>query len=270
MKLVLIGHGYLGQSVTHLFQGNGWDAQAVSLSGGEDSIACDVSDEDAVSNLPDADFVVHCAASGKGGGESAYQRVYVDGCRNLTNRYSGVPILFTSSTSVYGQAHGEVVTETCPADPSRERGQLLLNAEHQILNAGGTVARLAGIYGPGRSMLLKKFLAGDATMDEEGKRYLNHIHRDDAARAIYHIAESKLTGTYNVTDSAPLCQLDCYKDLCRMLEKPLPPQVPRDLNKKRGWTNKRVSNAKLRATGWQPSYHSFVEAVPEIVDTLKD
>ncbi len=268
MRLLLVGHGYLGQAVTRLFRENGWETQAVSLSGGNDSIACCVSDHDAVKQLPDADFVIHCASSGRGSTDRTYQRVYVDGCRNLVHRYPGVPILFTSSTSVYGQTHGEIVTETCPADPDRERGQLLLNAEHSILEAGGTVARLSGIYGPERSALLKNFLAGKSQIDEDGKRYLNHIHRDDAARAIYHIAEKNLTGLYNVTDSFPLHQIDCYKDLCRMFHKPLPPSGPRDLDCKRGWTNKRVSNAKLRATGWVPHYPSFVEAAEEIEKTL--
>lgn len=269
MKLLLIGHGYLGHAVTRLFAENGWETQAVSLSGGDDSIACCVGNADQVNSLPDADLVVHCASSGRGSCDRTYQRVYVDGCRNLVHRYSGVPIIFTSSTSVYGQTHGEIVTEACPADPDRERGQLLLNAEHSILDAGGAVARLSGIYGPGRSALLRKFLAGEAQMDEDGKRYLNHIHRDDAARAVYHIAENKLSGIYNVTDSYPLHQADCYKDLCRMFKRPVPPSGPRDLNRKRGWTNKRVSNAKLRATGWVPHYPSFVEAAQEIAGTLE-
>jgi len=32
-------------------------------------------------------------------------------------------------------------------------------------------------------------------------------------------------------------------------------------NRKRGLTNKRVSNAKLRGTGWAPRYSSFQEGL---------
>ena len=53
-----------------------------------------------------------------------------------------------------------------------------------VLDAGGTVVRLSGIYGPGRSVILGKFLGGRAVIEEDGRRYLNQIHRDDAARAI--------------------------------------------------------------------------------------
>jgi nucleoside-diphosphate-sugar epimerase len=267
MKLLLIGHGYLGHSIAREFNDHGWSVATASLSGGDGSIPCDVSDPAAVATLPTADFIVHCAASGRGGAE-AYQRVYVDGCRNLITTFPGIPLLFTSSTSVYAQIDGSVVTEESPAIPDRETGQLLLDAENLTLQAGGTVARLSGIYGPGRSVILKKFLSGEAIIEEDGRRFLNQIHRDDAARAIFHLATTKTRGVFNVSDSTPLSQLACYENLSRIFGKPLPPTGPRDLNRKRGWTHKQVSNAKLRATGWQPRFPSFIDAAPAIARTL--
>ena len=35
MKLLLIGHGYLGQAITREFREHGWEVTAVSLSGGD-------------------------------------------------------------------------------------------------------------------------------------------------------------------------------------------------------------------------------------------
>ena len=268
MKLLLIGHGYLGQAITREFTNHGWEVTAVSLSGSDDSIACDVGDLAAVENLPQTDFIVHCAASGRGGAE-AYQRVYVDGCRNLISAFPGVPLLFTSSTSVYAQTDGSVVTEESPAVPDRETGQLLLDAEMVTLAAGGIVTRLSGIYGPGRSVILRKFLAGVAVIEEDGRRLLNQIHRDDAARAIFHLATSRSGGDiYNLSDSTPLSQLQCYEELSRIFSLPLPPTGPRDLDRKRGWTHKRVSNGKLRATGWEPRFPSFINAAAGIAPTL--
>ena len=266
MKMMLMGHGYLGQVLSRLFQDMGWQVQTASLSGRNSDIACCVGDEAAVQSLPDADFVIHCASSAKKNCERSYQRVYVDGCRNLAHRYLDVPILFTSSSRVYGQTDGEIVTESCPANPSRERDQLLLNAEHIVLNAGGTVARLAGIYGPHRSGLLDNFLAGDAVIEGDGRRYLNHIHRDDAARAIRHMVVEGLKGIYNVTDSHPMHQVDCYRDLARIFGKPMPVSGPTSITRKRGWRNRRISNAKLRATGWEPDHISFVESAWHIIN----
>ncbi len=261
MKLLLIGHGYLGQAVTREFHDHGWEVAATSLSGSDGTISCDVGNPESVGNLPQADFIVHCAASGRGGAE-AYQRVYVDGCRNLAERFPGVPLLFTSSTSVYAQTDGSVVTEESDAVPDRETGNLLLDAEQVVLAAGGVVVRLSGIYGPGRSVILKKFLSGEAVIEEDGRRFLNQIHRDDAARAIFHLAVSGVREEiFNTSDSTPLSQLGCYEQLAEIFQKPLPPSGPRDLNRKRGWTHKQVSNAKLRATAWDPRFPSFIDAV---------
>jgi nucleoside-diphosphate-sugar epimerase len=267
MKLLLIGHGYLGREIGRVFRDHGWEVIPVSLTGGGDTLACDVADAAAVARLPAPDAIVHCAASGRGG-EEAYRRVYVEGCANLTKSFPRAPLLFTSSTSVYAQADGSIVTEESPAIPERETGRLLLEAENLTLAAGGIVARLAGIYGPGRSVILKKFLSGEALIEEDGRRFLNQIHRDDAARAVFHLLTSRAAGVFNVSDSQPLSQLECHQALSRIFNKPLPPSGPRDLTRKRGWTHKRVSNAKLRACGWQPDFTSFLDAAEDIAATL--
>lgn len=267
MKLLLVGNGYLGQAITREFLSHDWEVTTVSLSGGDGSLPCDVGDYGLVKALKKhvfPDFIVHCAASGRGGAE-AYQHVYVDGCRNLAQTFSGTPLLFTSSTSVYAQIDGSVVTEESPAIPDRETGSLLLAAEAITLAASGIVTRLSGIYGPGRSVILKKFLNGEAVIEEDGRRFLNQIHRDDAARAIFHLATSGLRGqVFNVSDSTPLSQLTCYEKLAEMFHLPLPLSGPRDLNRKRGWTHKQVSNVKLRATGWQPCFGSFIDAAKSL------
>lgn len=267
MKVLLIGYGYLGREIGRVFREDGWDVIPVSLSGAEHSLGCDVGSAAGVARLPAADFIVHCAASGRGGAE-AYRHVYVEGCRNLAKSFPGVPLLFTSSTSVYAQTDGSVVNEDSPAEPDRETGRLLLEAENITLAAGGVVARLSGIYGPGRSVILRKFLSGEAVIEEDGRRFLNQIHRDDAARAVLHLARTGAAGIFNVSDSTPLSQLACYQELGRIFRRPLPPAGPRDVNRKRGWTHKRVANAKLLASGWQPVFPSFPEAAAGIAPTL--
>lgn len=267
VKIVIVGHGYLGKAIARDFTAAGWEVVPVSLHGADGSLACDVSLESDVACLPDADAIVHCAASGRGGAE-AYQNVYVAGCRNLAARYPGLPLLFTSSTSVYAQVDGSEVTEKSPAMPDRETGKLLLDAERIVLENGGTVARLAGLYGSGRSVILKKFLSGEAFIEEDGRRFLNQIHSDDAASAVFHLLAGGHRGIFNVTDSSPLSQLATYQALAEIFSLPLPPSGPRDPHRKRGWTHKRVCNAKLRATGWQPRFPSFTAAARKIAGTL--
>lgn len=270
LRLLLAGHGYLGQAIAREFLAAGREVTAASLSGTDGTLACDLGDADSVAALAAAgrpDFIVHCAASGRGGPD-AYRRVYLDGCRNLLAAFPGVPLLFTSSTSVYAQTDGSEVTEESPAEPERETGRILREAEDLVLASGGTVARLAGIYGPHRSVLLQRFLAGEAVIEEDGRRFLNQIHRDDAARAVRHLAESRAAGCFNVCDSRPLTQRECYQGLAEIFGKPLPQAGPRDLDRKRGWTHKRVSNARLRASGWEPAFPDFLAAAPAIARTF--
>jgi nucleoside-diphosphate-sugar epimerase len=277
LHLLLCGHGYLGQAISRDFLAAGWNITAVSKSGDEGSMACDLSSAEDVASLDaQPDLIVHCASSGRGGAE-AYRAVYLDGCRHLLDRFPGVPLLFTSSTSVYAQTDGSEVTEERPAEPDRETGKILRETEDLVLSHDGIVTRLAGIYGPHRSVILKKFLSGEAIIEEDGRRYLNQIHRDDAAAAILCLSQLSTLNPqlstlpsqlYNLSDSHPLTQRECYESLSRIFSKPLPPSGPRDPDRKRGWTHKRVSNAKLRALGWEPRFPSYLDAVTSIAPTL--
>jgi nucleoside-diphosphate-sugar epimerase len=273
MHLLLCGHGYLGQAISRDFLAAGWEVTALSRSGDDDSLACDLSSADDVAALRvEPDFIVHCASSGRGGAD-AYRAVYLDGCRHLLDRFPGVALLYTSSTSVYAQTDGSVVTEESPAIPDRETGSILRETEDLVLSNGGIITRLSGIYGPGRSVILKKFLSGEAVIEEDGRRFLNQIHRDDAAAAIRHLASNQKSSIvhprlFNLSDSQPLSQLETYQSLSQTFHRPLPPTGPRDPDRKRGWTHKQVSNAKLRATGWEPRFPCFLDAAESIVPTL--
>jgi nucleoside-diphosphate-sugar epimerase len=275
VKLLVCGNGYLGQATSLVFARAGWEVVSVSRSGSDGSVRCDLSDAEAIRQLSveqSPDVIVHCASSG-GGGVDAYRAVYLEGCRHLIGSFPGVPLLFTSSTSVYAQTDGSWVTEDSPAVPDRETGRILREAEEIVLAGGGLVARLSGIYGPHRSTILKKFLAGEATIEEDGRRFLNLIHRDDAARGILHLvtefhSSDTKSQIYNLSDSHPLTQLECYAALAERFGLPRPSSAPRDLNRKRGWTNKRVSNDKLHGTGWKPQFPCFLDAVESIARTL--
>lgn len=280
MQLLIAGNGYLGTEVGNRALAQGWQINRCSLSGHDQTYACDLGDPDSVRLLatliPPPDAIVHCASSGKGG-SPAYQHVYYQGVKNLQQAFPHSLILFTSSSSVYGQTDGSVVTETSSAEPDRETGKILLATEELTTSHGGIVCRLSGIYGPTRSVILRKFLQGDAIIEEDGRRYLNQIHRDDAARAILHLLGLSLTKNYshsicgeifNTSDSQSLSQLATYQGLADFFHRPLPPSGPRDLDRKRGWTHKQVSNEKLRTTGWQPDYPSFLSAVPHIAASV--
>jgi nucleoside-diphosphate-sugar epimerase len=211
------------------------------------------------------DLLIHCASSGGGDAED-YRAVYRDGLQNLIAAFAPKRVIFTGSTSVYDQQNGEVVDENSPTEPLRETARVLLEAEAVALRAGGIVARLGGIYGPGRSMFLRKFAEGSAVVEAGGERFINLIHREDAACALLRLADPQVpAGVYNVCDSHPPTQRELYGWISEFLGKPMPPDGPIDPHRKRGLNNKRVSNQKLLVTGWAPEFPSFREALPSLV-----
>jgi nucleoside-diphosphate-sugar epimerase len=283
-RLLIAGCGYLGQAIADLFVGEGWEAEgwtqssesAQKISGKSYSVrAVDISDDNQVSaQKGNFDAVIHCAST-RGGDVDLYRRVYLRGARNLLQRFNGSRILFVSSTSVYAQTNGEWVSEESAARPKPETGKILCEAEDLILGKRGVVVRLAGIYGPGRSALLKKFLSGEAMIDPEKDRFANAIHRDDAATAIQFLSmRPESTGEiYNLVDNEPMLQSECYRWLAAKLKRPLPP-IGRPVlsgvegstsTRKRGESNKRVTNAKLRALGWAPRYPNFAAGMEQSV-----
>ncbi len=268
-SVFIAGCGFVGLATARLLHERGWQ-----VTGGTHSpesaaklatepfptLAVDITDRAALSRLPRFDAVIHCASSGRGGTD-AYRHVYLGGARNLADILAPTTLLFTSSTSVYAQTDGSVVTEQSPADPDRETGHILRETEDFVIARGGIATRLAGIYGPGRSVLLKKFFSGEAIIEGDGSRWVNQVHRDDIATALCLLVERSARGIFNVSDDRPLPQREVYAWLAQRFDRPLPPSGPIDPNRKRGWTHKRVSNAKLRALGWQPRYRSFFDAV---------
>ncbi len=271
--LLIAGCGYLGEEIARLATNSGLQVTRLSKSGENGSLACDLSLPSDLtglrSQISPPSSIMFTASSGRGGVE-AYRSVFLEGTRNLSKTFPDSRLLFTSSTSVYHQTDGSLVTEESSTEPERETGEILLEAESQVLSENGTVARLAGIYGPGRSAILRSLFRGDAVIEEDGRRFLNQIHRDDASTALLHLLTCPESAgqIYNVCDSSPLHQGDCYYALAALFDLTPPPNGPKPQNRKRAWTHKRVSNEKLRSTGWEPTYPSFIDAADAIGSTL--
>ncbi len=203
------------------------------------------------------DWVVNCVASSRGG-VTEYQDVYLQGTRNLIEWLKPSPpakFVYTSSTGVYAQKDGSEVTEASLAEASTPTGRVLVETENLLLAAArghgfpAVILRAAGIYGPGRGYWFRQFLAGEAVIEGDGGRFLNMIHRDDLARAIIAALKHGRSGEiYNAVDDEPVLQIEVFRWLAARLRKPMPPSVetsPRARGK-RGVTNKRVLNHKLR------------------------
>ena len=268
MRVLIVGCGYVGvplgkelvrqgQTVFGLRRSTlaAEEMQSVGIT----PLHADITKPDSLKNLPrDFDWVVNCTASG-GGGADDYRKIYLKGNRNLITWLAGSPLkkfVYTSSTSVYGQNDGSTVTEKSPIAPDAETSKVLAETEQLLLAAAqqenfpAVILRVAGIYGPARGHSFKQFLRGDARIEGDGTRWLNMIHRDDLIGVIIGALENASAGEiFNAADNAPVSQRGFFAWLAAELNRPMPSTVLPDAEiwRKRGVTNKRVSNAKLRA-----------------------
>ena len=272
---LVIGCGYIGEGLLRALSEQGWQAIGLTLSGdsaaklrssGLKAVAADVRDHDFAKNLKSRSFslVVHCASS-SGEGSESYRALFEQGTRNVFAALEIGHFLFVSSTSVYAQTDGSLVDELSSAEPERATGKILRKAEDLALDRKGTVARLAGIYGPRRCVPLARLFAGDAIIEGEGERTINSIYRDDVVSACLFLGRLATGGVINVVDNCPVSQLEWFRWVAHRAGKPMPPFGPRDFTRKRAWTNKRVSNAKLRGLGWEPAFPSFREGIARIL-----
>jgi nucleoside-diphosphate-sugar epimerase len=279
MKCLIVGCGYaglplgaelvrLGHEVFGLRRSA--SAEADLKRAGIKPLVADITKPEELAKLPhDFDWVVNCVSS-TGGSAEDYQQVYLQGTRNLLERFSTTPpkkFVYTSSTSVYGQTDGSQVKETSPTQPATETAKVLLETEKLLLAAvtdrkvPAVILRVAGIYGPDRGHWFKQFLKNKARIDGDGSRFLNMIHRDDLIGCIVAALKNGRPGEiYNAVDDEPVSQANFFLWLAATVGKYPPPSVPENPveNRKRGVTNKRVLNRRLKMElGYLFKYPNF-------------
>jgi nucleoside-diphosphate-sugar epimerase len=282
MRVLIVGCGYVGLPLGARLVGEGHEvfglrrnpaAEPELRAAGIRPLFADITRPAELESLPGSyDWVIHCVASG--GDMENYRQIYFEGTGRLLKWLAKDPprkFVYTSSTSVYVQNDGSWVDETSPAEPAAEPAQILVATENLLLRAAtadagrsgfpAIILRVAGIYGPERGRGFKQFLRGLARIEGEGSRFMNMIHRDDVGGCILAALQAGQPGQiYNAADNEPVTQLDFYQWLAAALEKEMPPTEPESVSRRRGITNKRVSNAKLRAelgyTFQFPDFHA--------------
>ncbi|NEU57536.1 SDR family oxidoreductase [Halorussus sp. MSC15.2] len=294
MNVAILGCGYVGLELGRQLTERGHRAIGVRRSddglaeiedAGFEAVRADVTDADSLDAVPDADAVVFAASSGGRDAEAA-REVYVEGLQTVIDHFGAreTPperLVYTSSTGVYGDHGGGWVDEETPLDPTTDKTEVLAEAERVALEAtadrgiDGTVARLAGIYGPGRTRL-ERYVEGPVT---EG--YLNMIHRDDAAGAVrFLLTEDHARGeVVLVVDDEPVSKwsfADWLADECgedRPPKQTTEERLDGDLSeraRRRLVTSKRCSNEKLRGLGYEFRYPTYREGYRDEIEAYRN
>ncbi len=139
---------------------------------------------------------------------------------------------YLSSTGVYGDHEGATVDEESPCRPSSTRSIRRLAAENQWRSLHADeglpvhVFRLAGIYGPGRSVLDRVRTGARMRIVRPGHVF-SRIHVGDIARVLdASIAQPRPGGIYNVCDDEPAPQAEVIEYACHLLGVEPGPEVP--------------------------------------------
>lgn len=273
MRVLIAGCGYVGTALGIELAAAGhtvWglSRQPSDLPAAIRPLAADLTDPASLRSLPEDLEAVAYTAAAAASTEEAYVDAYVRGLDNLLAALRGVKrVLFTSSTAVYGQNDGGWMDESSPTEPAHFSGKRLLEAEGLVLGSRfpGVVLRLGGIYGPGRTRLVRQVQSGEARRPAVPS-FTNRIHRDDCAGAIAHLLSlERPESIYLGVDHEPADLGEVMSWLAAGLGVPVPAVEERPPEGRRARAHKRCRNDRLVAAGYRFRYPTFREGYCELV-----
>ncbi|HSN70417.1 MAG TPA: SDR family oxidoreductase [Steroidobacteraceae bacterium] len=190
-------------------------------------------------------------------------------------------LLYLSTTGVYGDCEGAVVTEATPIRPATDRARRRSDAEATVLrwceahDVRPIVLRVPGIYGPGR-LPLERLRRGEPVIAAAEAGAGNRIHVDDLVTACeLAIEQPAARGIYNVGDGNHASSSVYFATVARLAGLPapreitmaeareaLPPAMLSFLLESR-----RVSTARIRdELGFVPRYAALEDGIRASLD----
>lgn len=192
---------------------------------------------------------------------AGYRRVYLDGLAHVLGALRAPPsrVVWVGSTAVHAESGAAWQDEDTPPAPEAWNGVALLEAERWIAANvdGAIVLRLAGLYGPGRDWMIRRARAGEPCRSDP-PHWTNRIHVDDAAAAIVHLLGlGRPAPLYLGVDEEPATDCTVLRHLAARLG--LATTAYADAAAAPVATGKRLSSARLRASGFRFAHSTFRE-----------
>ncbi len=240
MNILIIGCGYVGHraalswidsghSVTALtrseVRAKEWEQQGIT------AVIGDVLSVDSLKDLPAADLCLYAVGYDRSAAPDK-RDVYVHGVRNVLCEIKDcIPkLIYISSSSVYGQSHGEWVNEDSACEPTSDGGLICLEAEsvvRELYPAQATILRLSGIYGPGRLIARADQLKQQTPLTGNPDAWLNLVHIDDIINAISRLSTTNAPAAlYLLSDSQPITRREFYASMAKLVGAPPPVFTP--------------------------------------------
>lgn len=158
-------------------------------------------------------------------------------------------LVYLSTTGVYGDRHGETVTENDPPAPATDRALRRLAAERALERCSAKcgircyVLRVPGIYGPGR-LGLDRLEGGADILRDRDSGPGNRIHVDDLVRCcIAALTGDAPPGVYNLGDGDHRSSGEFSRAVARLAGLPAPREIT-FAEAERLWSPMRLSFAR--------------------------
>lgn len=281
MHVMIFGCGFSGTAIAKAFAGDGVCVSGTTRSAektealrraGIQAFLFDgeTMEEGLVQALADVTHLVQSIAPGKA--DPLLRLLGEDGA-GLLPRLEWIGYL--STVGVYGDHKGAWINEETPCVPVSGRSKERLEAEEGWLAMGAkrgvpaAVLRLSGIYGPGRNAFcnLEK---GTARRLIKKDQVFNRIRVEDIGAATRYLSDHRLGGIYNITDDRPGPPQDVIVEAARLMGVEPPPEQAFEtaeltpMARSFYGENKRVSNAKLKAAGFEFSFPSYPMSLAQL------
>jgi nucleoside-diphosphate-sugar epimerase len=275
LNLLIFGHGYSGRAIALAAVRQGYDVTVTSRQ--TDAAMLDhgvniIPFVDAEAAIEDATHIVTTAAPDERG-----DPVLARYAAQIAVAGALTWIGYLSTTGVYGNRDGGWVDETTTPAPQSARAERRVAAEAAWadFNVAVDIFRLAGIYGPGRSMF-DDLRDGTARRVVKPGHLFGRIHRDDIALGVLAaIRQNRTAGVriFNFSDDEPAASADVVMEAARLLGVAPPPAVDfadavaqmSPMGRSFWAENRRVANARTKAElgiAWQyPSYREGLAAI---------
>ncbi len=258
--MLIFGMGYTASRLAGRLRAEGWQVTGTRRMSGGDTIAFD--DRAAVlTMLEQATHILSSVPPASEGGDPVLQVYGADIMRSKAGW-----IGYLSSTGVYGDTGGAWVDESAAIGAGRRTARAEADLAWQQI---GSVFRLPGIYGPGRSAL-DRVREGKAHRIDLPQQVFSRIYVDDIVAGVI-ASFSAPRGIYNLADDLPCSQNLVIEHACALLGLDPPPLQSLDeaglspMARAFYAENRRVSNLKAkRLLGWQPVYRDYKQGLDAI------
>ncbi|HQT42731.1 MAG TPA: SDR family NAD(P)-dependent oxidoreductase [Halothiobacillus sp.] len=200
----------------------------------------------------------------------------------MANQPAPQHVIYASTTGVYGDHHGEWITEHTPATPAHDRGRRRLDAEAQFTERCAaraiplTLLRITGIYACDR-LPIERIKAGAPVVCLEESPWSNRIHAEDCADICAQLiarteSGQPVTGVFNLSDNQPRPMTELYLATAAHFGLPAPPCLPLSevlaqstaMAREFLTESKRIdARAIQRALNWQPRYPNLAATLAE-------